>query len=147
VSIVELLKDKIVVVCIYRAPDGDFHMFLKNLEVVIQKVQLKKKKLILCGDWNINFLDDSVRLRELKNLLRLYNLANIVASPTRITKNSFTLIDVIVTNRQVFECSLSVLDLGYSDHLAQTLKIDVNRPDRVLKYAGKDSLPKGASRS
>lgn len=67
ISIVELLKDKIVVVCIYRSPDGDFYMFLKNLEVVIQKVQLKKKKLILCGDWNINFLDDSARLRELKN--------------------------------------------------------------------------------
>jgi hypothetical protein len=63
-------------------------MFLKNLEVVIQKVQLKKKKLILCGD--------SVRLQELKNLLRMYNLANIVTSPNRITKNSITQIDVIV---------------------------------------------------
>lgn len=63
-------------------------------------------------------------------MLQLYNLANIVTSPTRITKNSSTQIDVIVTNRQVFECSSSVLDLGYSDHLAQTLKINVNRPDR-----------------
>ena len=60
-SIVELLKDKIVL-CIYRSPDGDFYMSLKNLEVVIQNVQLKKKKLILCGAWNINFLDDTVRV-------------------------------------------------------------------------------------
>ena len=42
ISIVELLKDKIVVVCIYRSPDGDFYMFLKKLEVVIQNVQYKK---------------------------------------------------------------------------------------------------------
>jgi exonuclease III len=130
VSAVELLKDKGVVVCVYRSPDGDFYMFLKNLEAVIQKVQLKKKKLILCGDWNINFVDDSVRLRELKNLLWMYNLDNIVASPTTITKNSVTQIDVIIINHQVFKCSASVLDLGYSDHLAQILKINVNRSER-----------------
>jgi exonuclease III len=62
VSIVKLLMDKTVVVCVYRSRNGDFYMFLKNLEVIIQKLQLKKKKLILCGDWNTNFLDDSVRL-------------------------------------------------------------------------------------
>jgi exonuclease III len=93
-----------------------YNLICTMLEVVIQKVQLKKKKLILCGDWNINFLEDSVRLRELKNLLRMYNLVNIATSPTRITNNSITQIDVIVLNRQVFECSLSVLDLCYSDH-------------------------------
>jgi hypothetical protein len=91
---------------------------------------LERKNIILCADWNINLLEDSLRLQELKNLLRLYNLANIVAFPTRITKNSLTLIDVFATNRQVFECSSSVLDLGYLDHFAQTLNINVNRPDR-----------------
>jgi hypothetical protein len=43
-SIVELLDFNIVFVCIYRAPDGDFHLFLNNLEKVIQKVQLKGKE-------------------------------------------------------------------------------------------------------
>jgi hypothetical protein len=100
-------------------------MFLKNLEDVIQKVQLKKKTLILCGEWNINFLDDSV-----KSLLQVYNLVSTVTSPIRITKNSTTQMDVIVLNRQVFKFSLSVLDLGYLDHLAQTLNINANRPDR-----------------
>jgi exonuclease III len=117
-SVAELLNYK-VVVCIYRSPGGDFHRFLKNLE-----------NIILYGDWSNNFLEDSLTLQELKYLLRLYNLANIVASPTRITKNSLTLIDVFVTNRQVFECSSSVLDLGYLDHLAQILNINANRPDR-----------------
>jgi hypothetical protein len=87
---VKLLKERIVVVCVYRSPDGDFCMFLKNLEVVIQTVQPKKEKIILCGDWYLIFLDDSVKLHELKNLLLMYNLVNIVTSPTRITKNSVT---------------------------------------------------------
>jgi hypothetical protein len=138
VSAVELLKDK-VVVCVYRSLDGDFYMFLKNLEGVIQKVQLKKKKLILCGDWNINFVDDSVRLRELKKLLWMYNLDNIVASPTRITKNSITQTDVIVINKQVFKCSASVLDLGNSD---QILKINVNRSERGPQMCWKRQFTK-----
>jgi hypothetical protein len=60
----------------------------------------------------------------------MYNLDNIVASPTRITKNSVTQTDVIVKNKQVLKCSASVLDFGYSDHLAQTLKINVHRSER-----------------
>jgi hypothetical protein len=34
-SIVELVDYKIVLMCIYRSPDGDFRIFLKNLEIVI----------------------------------------------------------------------------------------------------------------
>jgi hypothetical protein len=63
---------------------------------------LKRKRAILCGDWNINFMEDSARLRELKNLLLLYNLVNTITSPTRITKKSLTLIDVMVTNKQAY---------------------------------------------
>jgi exonuclease III len=48
-SIVELLDYNIVLVFIYRAPDGDHHLFIKNLEIVIQKVQLKRKRVILFG--------------------------------------------------------------------------------------------------
>jgi exonuclease III len=63
-SILELVDLKIVLVCIYRSPDGDFQLFQQNLETVIQKVQSKKKRVILCGDWNINVLEDSARSQE-----------------------------------------------------------------------------------
>jgi exonuclease III len=59
----------------YRAPDGD-HLFLKYMEIVIQNVQLKVRRVILCGDWNINFIEDSVKLQELKHLMLLCNLVN-----------------------------------------------------------------------
>jgi exonuclease III len=47
-----------VLVCIYGSPDGDLQLFLQNMEIIIQKVQLKRKRVILCGDWNINFMED-----------------------------------------------------------------------------------------
>jgi hypothetical protein len=50
-SIVELLDYNILLVCIYKATDGDLNLFKKKkLEIVIQKVQLKRKGAILCGD-------------------------------------------------------------------------------------------------
>jgi hypothetical protein len=53
--------------CIYRSPGGDLHLFLKNLEIVIKKMQLKRKRVNLYGGWNINFIKDSVKLQELKS--------------------------------------------------------------------------------
>jgi hypothetical protein len=61
-SIVELWNYKIVLECIYRSRDGGFHIFLKYLKTVIQEMQLKRARLILCGDWNINFMEHSARL-------------------------------------------------------------------------------------
>jgi hypothetical protein len=125
---VELMDFKPIVVCIHRSPHTDFHTFLNKLETVICKVQMKEMKLILCGDWNINFLQDSAQLRALQNLLNTYNLINTVKSPTRVAKNSVSLIDVMIIDKLHCKNSTEVLDLGYSDHFAQMLHIKVNRP-------------------
>jgi hypothetical protein len=101
ISIVELVDYKVVLVCIYRSPGGDFQIFLKNLEIVIQKVSSKRKGVILCRDWNINVMEDNARSLELKNLLLLYNLVNTVTSPTRITMESLSSIDVMVTKQNI----------------------------------------------
>jgi hypothetical protein len=60
----------------------------------------------------------------------LYDLVNAVTSPSKIIRNLFTLIDAIVINKQAYECLSTVLDLGYSDHLAQIININVNRSKR-----------------
>jgi hypothetical protein len=55
-TIVDLLDFKFTLTCTYGSLDGDFYDFLKKLVSVICKVQSKGKQLILCGDWNVNFL-------------------------------------------------------------------------------------------
>jgi hypothetical protein len=47
---VEILGYKLIIMCEYRSPDGDFSTFLSSLKSVIQKVQSRNKRLILCGD-------------------------------------------------------------------------------------------------
>jgi len=47
---------------------------------------IKKNELILCGDWNVNFLHDSVKLQALHSVLLSHNLTSTAALPTRVTK-------------------------------------------------------------
>jgi len=111
--------------------------FLNNLELIIKKIQSKRKKILLCGDWNLNFLIDNTRLHELENLLLRYDLINTVNSPTRITCSSESLIDVIVTNREYLEQSTTVIDLGLSDHLAQLIRIRSRKKSNTIKIIEK----------
>ena len=121
--------------CIYRSQDSKFWTFFNTLELRIQIAQAKRKKLLMCGDWNLNIMLDNIRIQEIKNLLENYNLINIVRSPTKITSSSESLIYVIVTNKDNSQLEVSVADLGFSDHLAQVVKIYTgkgNRRDKIV---------------
>jgi len=94
--------------------------------MIIQKLIVKHKILILCGDWNINFLQTNPHTREKNNMLLRYNLEHIVNVPTRITKTTATLLDVVIINEKKSINSLKVMDLRLSDHYAQMLSIPIS---------------------
>ena len=60
-------------------------------------------------------------------------MMNTVRSPTRITPSTESLIDVIITYKDIPILSTAVVDLGLSDHLTQIL---------VKKYKNKSSCKK-----
>jgi exonuclease III len=68
ISAVELVDFKCLVICISRSPYSIVYGFLDKLETQIGKVQSKRKKFILCGDWNIKFQRDSVQLELWKDV-------------------------------------------------------------------------------
>jgi len=114
--------------CIYRAPNGQFDIFLDKLEIMIQKLLSKNKILILCGDWNLDMLHESSNQSDLLGLLQRHNLINTIQSPTRITNNSNTLLDLMIINKIWYKSPASVLELGLSDHSAQILSITSSKP-------------------
>jgi len=73
------------------------------------------------------------RLCELQNLLESYDMMNAVRSPTTITPSIESLIDVIVTNKDIPVLSIAVVDLGLSDCLAQILRINIAKRNRRTK--------------
>jgi len=133
VSITELVDYGYIIVCIYRSPDGNFWIFLKNLELIIQKIQSRNKKPLLCGDWNLNFKVNNKKLQELQNILESYNMMNTVRSLTRITPSTESLIDVIITYKDIPVLSTAVVDFSLSDHLAQIVEINIGKKNRRIK--------------
>jgi len=69
-----VLRCAIIVICNCRSPDRKIDTFFNKLEMIIQKLIVKHKTLILCGDWIINVFQTSPHTRDLNNLFLMYNL-------------------------------------------------------------------------
>jgi exonuclease III len=50
----EVVDWKIIIVCIYRSPSSSRESFLELLEETLNNIQIRRRALVLCGDWNIN---------------------------------------------------------------------------------------------
>ena len=71
------------------------------LESCLQRAAAKSKEVIVTGDLNCDLLAKKTSLKECKQLkvmLKTENLSQFITKPTRITKHSKTLLDVIITN-------------------------------------------------
>ena len=73
------------------------------------------------------------RLHELQNLLESYYMINTVRFLTRITPSTESLIDGIITNNNNPVLSTSVVELVFSDHLAQITRINIGKRKRRTK--------------
>jgi hypothetical protein len=87
--------------------------------------------IILCGDFNINHLDDS-RKKHLESLLDSINLSSTVMFPTRICNNSYSLIDNIYTNTKWRNFLITPLINGLSDHDGQIIDLAYTRSVRKV---------------
>jgi hypothetical protein len=128
ISATELVDFKIIVICIYRSPDSDVKIFLGILDDIISKIIKKGRFLVICGDLNINLLQENSHQKAVLSLLLSNNLLNTVACPTRVTTNSSSLIDVMIRNKICYHTTTKVVELGYSDHFAQVMNIAVKCP-------------------
>ena len=54
--------------------------------------------MYICGDYNINLLNNTVLSNSFKNILIQLGISNIIDMPTRITQNSQSSLDNIFTN-------------------------------------------------
>jgi hypothetical protein len=69
----------------------------------------------------------------MQELLLLHNLVNTVRSPTTVTKDTVSLIDVIIRNKDSIGELATVIDLRYSDHKTQLLQLNVKTIVRKCK--------------
>lgn len=104
-----------VLLSVYRPPQGKTTDFFDQIRTVLNDIPVGIEYIIM-GDFNINYLEESVPKRELKNLEEEFSLSQRIDKPTRYTKRSKTLIDQICTSCSNVSGS-GVLDCHLSDHL------------------------------
>jgi hypothetical protein len=117
-----LTNIKIIVLAIYRSPIGNFNKFLRKFDNILSIVHNNKSEFIICGDVNINYLENCDRRQQLDALLSTYNLIGTVNFPTRIVKESRTAIDNIYIRKTRNYTIISVIN-GPEDHDAQVILI------------------------
>ena len=109
----------ILVGILYRPPDQSG--FLQNLSTSITNTDnFDNQEVYILGDLNINLLYKEKRIpnciKAYKEFCALHNLTQIINTSTRITENTSTLLDHILTNSKEKISQSGVLDLGLSDH-------------------------------
>jgi len=102
---------------IYRPPDGSSYLpprFNYYQEKMLSKALKENKETIIMGDINVDYLKKNNE--DIKEIFRLHGLRQLIKEPTRITTESSTLIDVLLTNKPDVISSSNVISSSLSDH-------------------------------
>lgn len=113
--------ERVYVIVVYRTPDSDFGEFIHSLETLFYKIYNIKHRYIICGDVNINFLENSNNKHTLIDFFATYNIKHHINTATRITSSTKTCIDNVFSNYEVVD---SIVQSSYlSDHTYQVCTI------------------------
>jgi exonuclease III len=110
---IEIFNCNLIVVCLYRTPDSNINIFFEQLNKILNLLRSKTKstkKIIICGDFNINTLIENKTTKDYFSILQNFNMISHINKPTR--KNNC--IDHIISNLKIAKGT--TLQLGLSDH-------------------------------
>jgi exonuclease III len=120
--------NKLCILALYRSPSGDFTIFLKRLDLILQKLYNNKCNIFTCGDVNVNYLTNNNHNSQRDTVFHSYNLAGIVEFPTRYGLFSQTAIDnVFIDTSIIGKHEFYPLINGLADHDAQLLILNTGQ--------------------
>ena len=104
---------------LYRPPDQSG--FLNKLSTAISKTScFDNQEVYVLGDLNINIINNQKHtpngIKRYQEFCSLHGLKQLITSPTRVTDNSSSLLDHVLTNSTDRISQSGVVDTGFSDH-------------------------------
>ena len=93
--------------------------FMVKLNSILDTATADGKEILLFGDFNCCFMSahrNNSECKQLKSLFKSLNLKQLINSPTRISKDSKSLIDLIAVNYPQNICDSGVVSTNLSDH-------------------------------
>ncbi|MEL6987305.1 MAG: endonuclease/exonuclease/phosphatase family protein, partial [Bacteroidota bacterium] len=118
-----------IVGSIYRHPHAKIGSF-DYLKDIFRIACLRNKSLYIFGDMNDNLLDENSRLNK---VIKSSKLSQMINKPTRVTPNTATLLDPIITNNPQSILDVDVIPGPIADHDLVTARISYRKPKRIPK--------------
>ena len=115
---IEVNKLKILIGVLYKSPSVRYGVFNDIFEILAY-FTTKYEHCLFLGDFNIDQLTTSTPAYQFfqNNILKPLNLKQLVDSPTRITMETCTLLDLILVNSEENIKFVGTTDVpGFSDH-------------------------------
>lgn len=126
----------------YRPPDGNVSLFLEFYDLFLTSVvqSHNEKTLIACGDFNIAMSIPSPSARDFNTTIMSNGFVNLINMPTRVTSESHSILDLVITNSMQFNVVSGVLSCSISDHLPVFVCIEkpgkiANKSTRITRQA------------
>ena len=117
-------KHNVIIGGLYKPPNVSIDIFNEKLEILLNKIGKEKKYAYIIGDYNINTLNvpscKSTKIHDFVNLMSSYSYNKLICLPTRVIKDSSTLLDNIYSNvPNVYDSGTSGIlhSMRCSDHL------------------------------
>lgn len=135
----------IIFISLYRPPKSSIKKFLSKLEDLLFRIyrQNINKRIILCGDLNIDFSSDTIEKQLLVNTLNSYSLENKLNDFTHYTPNTATAIDYVISHTNML-LTVANTEPGLSDHYAQIIQLklkDVINLENTITCKGRNYSP------
>ena len=116
----------VIIGCIYRHPKATAISF-DYLFDIFKVMCMRSKPVFILGDLNDNLLATN---NKLSKMIKKLNLSQLIDKPTRITRHSSTLLDVIITNREDLVLHSDAIPSPVADHEMISLTINIQKPKR-----------------
>lgn len=105
-----------VAVCVCYRPPSSTTNAIDDLCTEIEQVMTHYRRIIVCGDININLLSQSHLSRKFHCFTQMHGLEQVIVTPTRITPTTSSLLDVIVVDDGTAVVNAGTMDVALSDH-------------------------------
>ena len=140
-------KKDLIIAAVYRPPNqGNSDIFQEGMETLLKTLDKRKHEIIIAGDFNLDLLKYSnhIPTGAYLDLISEYRFLPRIVRPTRIKKQSATLIDHILTKDTGYHIVSGIVDIeiaggsGYTDHLPTFTVIKIgqtpqNRNETITK--------------
>ena len=111
-------KLRSILLCVtYRSPDCPTNCFVDDFMDTYTQALTRGNENFVVGDLNCNMLKILPETDALNNLCSSLNLTQLITSPTRITMQSSSLIDVIMASNIAIVVESGVME----SHISQTI--------------------------